>query len=69
MMQGLRRLGQCEPEVCGVTTARGKWGFFLIPPQGFPEMKVCFYRHSSLRQRMRRLSLLEDCIANHEGDQ
>jgi hypothetical protein len=58
----LSRLGRCEIDGCGVITARGRWGFFLIPPRGFPEIKVCFYRCSSARRRVRQLQLLEACF-------
>ena len=67
LVDDLKRLGRCEANGCGVITARGRWGFFLIPPRGFPEIKVCFYRGSSPRQRVRRLRLLEACFSEGGG--
>jgi hypothetical protein len=64
----LSRLGRCELDGCGVVTARGPWGFFLIPPRGFPEIKVCFYHRSSARRRVRQLQLLEACFTGHEDE-
>jgi hypothetical protein len=65
----LSRLGRCELDGCGVITARGRWGFFLVPPRGFPEIKVCFYRSSSARRRARQLQLLEACFLCYGEDQ
>jgi len=29
-------------ELCGVTNLNTNWGFLVIPPINFPEIKVCF---------------------------
>jgi hypothetical protein len=69
LVMRLARLGRCEHDACGVITARGRWGFFLIPPRGFPEIKVCFHRRSSPRERLRRLQLLEACFLDQGESQ
>ena len=40
----LAALGRAEPERMGVTYVRGPWGFLVIPRQGFPELRISFFR-------------------------
>lgn len=47
----LRALGVCSIDVCGITTVRGGWGFFLIPGSGYPEMKITFFKITSPAER------------------
>jgi len=36
-------LGVQEDNACGVATVRAAWGFLIVPPPGFPELKVNFF--------------------------
>ncbi len=40
----LAELGTAEPERLGVTYVRNRWGFLVLPPPGFPELKVSFFK-------------------------
>ncbi|APZ41716.1 hypothetical protein [Acidihalobacter ferrooxydans] len=33
------------PDATGVMTIRGDWGFAVIPPRGFPELKLNCYKN------------------------
>ena len=46
----LASLGRPEPDATGVTTVRGPWGFLLIPPRGFPELRLNCYKNLSADQ-------------------
>lgn len=40
----LSGFGHSERNATDVTTVRGEWGFLLIPPRGFPELRLsCYY--------------------------
>ena len=39
----LMTLGKPEPLLTGVTRVTGSWGFLVVPPRDFPELKVNFY--------------------------
>lgn len=39
----LGRLGVREDNACGVTFVHAPWGFLIVPPPGFPELKVNLY--------------------------
>ena len=39
----LRGLGRIRREALGVTYVDGEWGFLVIPPPGFPELKINFH--------------------------
>jgi hypothetical protein len=43
LTQALGRLGVREDNACGVTTVRAAWGFLIVPPAGFPELKINFF--------------------------
>jgi len=43
LAQALGGLGMREDNACGVTTVRAAWGFLMVPPPGFPELKVNFF--------------------------
>ena len=50
LVSGLSSLGRAEPDATGVTTVRGPWGFLLIPPRGFPELRLNCYKSLSADQ-------------------
>lgn len=56
MVKRLRALGICQDSAFGVTTVRGPWGFFQIPVQGFPEMKITFFQITEKSERRRLLT-------------
>lgn len=37
-------LGRVERADLGVIYVRAEWGFLVLPPAGFPELRVSFYR-------------------------
>ena len=37
-------LGRVERADLGVIYVRAEWGFLVLPPPGFPELRVSFYR-------------------------
>lgn len=39
----LMKLGRADEERMGVVYVRGPWGFFVIPHQGYPKLRVSFY--------------------------
>jgi hypothetical protein len=59
---GMRALGLCEDNACGVTTVRGEWGFFQIPARGFPELKVTLFQFTPKRQRRQLLNALANAL-------
>lgn len=36
-------MGRIRQEALGVTYVENAWGFLVIPPPGFPELKINFY--------------------------
>ena len=42
----LSELGTADKERLGVTYVRGAWGFLVLPPKGFPELRVSFYKET-----------------------
>jgi hypothetical protein len=44
--QALRQLGRLRHEMVGVGYVDADWGFLIIPPAGFPELKINFYRQT-----------------------
>ncbi len=41
----LRGLGRLEQELLGVAYIRGDWGVVIVPPPGFPEIKMKIHHH------------------------
>ncbi|WP_455386108.1 hypothetical protein [Acidihalobacter prosperus] len=50
LVSALSELGLAEPDATGVTTVRGAWGFLIIPPIGFPELRLNCYKNLSADQ-------------------
>ena len=50
LVSELSTLGLAEPDATGVTTVRGSWGFLIIPPRGFPELRLNCYKNLSADQ-------------------
>jgi len=44
LCEALRGLGRARPEALGVTYVDADWGFLVIPPRGFPELKLSFFQ-------------------------
>ena len=43
IVESLGELGVREDsEICNVTTVRAYWGFLVVPPVGFPELRISF---------------------------
>lgn len=60
LIEALAGLGQARPDPTGVVTVRGPWGFLLVPPRGFPELRLnCYKNISADRER----DLLTDIAA------
>jgi hypothetical protein len=64
---GMRALGRCESNACGVTTVRGDWGFFQIPVRGFPELKVTFFQTTRRQRQWRLLDALAGILRKNRG--
>lgn len=43
LRDGLRGMGRIRREALGVIYVDGDWGFLVIPPYGFPELKINFF--------------------------
>ena len=41
----LRALGRLDQELLGVAYVRGDWGVLIVPPVGFPEIKIRIHHH------------------------
>jgi hypothetical protein len=67
-VERMRILGQCHDNPCGVTTVRGSWGFFQIPPAGFPELKVTFFRFTRSNRRRSLLRALAAALWGSGGE-
>lgn len=50
LVRALCALGEVQPDATGVTTVRGPWGFLIIPPRGFPELRLNCYKTLSADQ-------------------
>ncbi len=48
--RNLRQLGILRHEMLGVAYIDADWGFLIIPPPGFPELKINFYHQTSDRK-------------------
>jgi hypothetical protein len=46
LRDALCALGRCEPPRLGVHYVYADWGFLVVPPPGFPELKINFFRHT-----------------------
>jgi hypothetical protein len=66
--KGLERLGRVDREELGVVYIRGDWGHLVLPPPGFPELKVVFHRGTPVRSRQRILELTAAAIAASQLD-
>ncbi len=58
----MRMLGICSVDVCGITTVRATWGFFLIPGPGYPELKITFFQIAPKPERQRILDELMNIL-------
>ncbi len=45
LRQRLIGLGKLRHEMLGVFYVDAEWGLLVVPPPGFPEMKVSFFHH------------------------
>jgi hypothetical protein len=57
LSQDLRQLGKLRHEMLGVGYVDADWGFLIIPPAGFPELKINFY-HQTSEQKIEQTLLL-----------
>jgi len=60
LKEALKRLGRIRYEALGVTYVDGKWGVLIVPPFGFPELKINFFHDVPVETAQRLL----DCIAD-----
>ncbi len=60
--QALLQLGKAQPMIAGVTRVSGSWGFMVVPPQNFPELKVNFFHHIDAIEQTRILSRIADVL-------
>ncbi len=45
MAHRLRAFGRLDQELLGVAYVRGDWGVLIVPPVGFPEIKIRIHHH------------------------
>jgi hypothetical protein len=70
LAQSLRQLGKLRHEMLGVAYLDADWGFLVIPPAGFPEIKINFYHQTSeqkTEQVLLRVSELMEKIINNRS--
>lgn len=58
----LEALGRIEREDLGVVYIRSDWGHIVLPPPGFPELKVVFHHGTYQGARQRILDLTAKAI-------
>jgi hypothetical protein len=46
LVAALCALGRREPPRLGVRYVYAVWGFLVVPPAGFPELRINFFRHA-----------------------
>lgn len=63
----LRALGHCQDNAYGITTVRRPWGYFQIPPRGFPELKVTLFRFTRAAERQELLDAIADALRPEAG--
>jgi len=66
--RSLEPLGRVDGERLGVVYIRSDWGHMVLPPVGFPELKVVFHHGTSARTRQRILDLMAAAIAEIPDD-
>jgi hypothetical protein len=59
-------LGKLRHEMLGTTYVDTKWGLLVVPPAGFPEMKVNFFHHITKKQIVRVLSDITELLRSTE---
>jgi hypothetical protein len=62
LVSALSALGRAEPDATGVTTVRGPWGFLIIPPKGFPELRLNCYKTLSADREKDLLTGITACL-------
>jgi len=60
--RALMALGRIEREDLGVVYIRSDWGHMILPPSGFPELKVVFHHDTDRETRRRILNLAAKAI-------
>ncbi len=50
----LKRLGRVRQELLGVVYVEAEWGFLVVPPAGFPEIKINFF-HTTGEQQVKQI--------------
>ena len=43
LCEELKQLGRVRQELLGVIYVEAEWGFLVVPPAGFPEIKINFF--------------------------
>lgn len=60
---GLRAMGRIRQEALGVTYVDNAWGFLVIPPAGFPELKINFYHGVSDRTAQAIMERIDELLS------
>ena len=61
LSEALKQLGRVRQELLGVAYVEATWGFLVVPPVGFPEIKINFFHTtggSQVKQVLRRVAVL-----------
>ncbi len=56
-------LGRVVEERLGVRYVKGPWGFLVVPPLGFPELKITFYHPTAQVDEAEVLAKVEAILA------
>jgi len=61
-------LGRADEERMGVVYVRGPWGFFVIPPHGYPILRVSFFHDTSSTEISDVLSSIYEAFEVSDAD-
>jgi len=64
LQHAVERLGRVDRASLGVVYIRSDWGYLVLPPPGFPELKVVFGHQVSKRTQQRILDLVAAAITD-----
>ena len=62
-VKGLLDLGRPQQYLQGVTRVAAPWGFLVIPPQNFPELRINFFHQTDKTRQSRVLSRIAGILS------
>jgi len=67
LQHSLERLGRVDRASLGVVYIRSDWGYLVLPPPGFPELKAVFEHRAGEGTKQTILDLTAEAIADARG--